>query len=96
MEKYGRLLYLLVSSNTLPHLRGNVYCVWETREAGEKALRALQGRFYAGKELSVEYLPESVMCWKYGVCKDASDASARGAGSARTCTSSLECRWEAV
>lgn len=54
MEKYGRLRYLLVASNPLPYLHGNVYCVWETRESGEKALKAMQGRYYAGKEVGVE------------------------------------------
>ena len=78
--RFGPLLYCVVSSNTAPHLRGNVYVVWETREIGEIALQKLQGRFYAGRrvraeetcemQLEVEYLPESVICWKYGLCAE--------------------------
>ena len=54
LQKYGSLRYCLVSSNHVPHLRGNVYAVWETREEGERALHGLQGRFYAGKRVGEE------------------------------------------
>ena len=70
LKKYGNLLFARVSSNEAPHLHGNVYAVWETREEGLIALQTLQGRYYAGKELDVEYLPESVICWKNGLCND--------------------------
>ncbi|KAK8802526.1 u2 small nuclear ribonucleoprotein auxiliary factor [Blastocystis sp. subtype 4] len=70
LQKFGQLLYVHVCSNSIPHLRGNVYAVWETREEGANALNGLQGRYYAGMQLKVEYLPESVICWTNGICTD--------------------------
>ena len=52
--KFGELRYVLISCNLIPHLRGNVYAIWNTREEGEKALYGLQGRYYGGKEVLIE------------------------------------------
>lgn len=70
LKKFGRLRFVHVCSNAVPHLRGNVYAVWETRDEGMRALQNLQGRYYAGRQLEVEYLPESVISWYNGICND--------------------------
>lgn len=70
LKKFGKLRFVHVCSNAVPHLRGNVYAVWETRDEGARALQNLQGRYYAGRQLEVEYLPESVISWYNGICND--------------------------
>ena len=53
LMKFGELQTLLVSSNMVPFLRGNVYAIWRTREEGDRALKGLQGRYYAGRDVAI-------------------------------------------
>jgi splicing factor U2AF subunit len=57
LKKYGRVEEVNVCQNLGDHLFGNVYIKYAHEEEAEKALFALQGRFYAGKLLQVEYSP---------------------------------------
>eukprot|EP00475_Leptophrys_vorax_P039281 TRINITY_DN706_c1_g1_i1.p2 TRINITY_DN706_c1_g1~~TRINITY_DN706_c1_g1_i1.p2 ORF type:complete len:304 (-),score=64.03 TRINITY_DN706_c1_g1_i1:1487-2350(-) len=57
LKKHGRVEEVNVCQNLGDHLFGNVYIKYSQEEEAEKALVALQGRFYAGKLLQVEYSP---------------------------------------
>jgi splicing factor U2AF subunit len=57
LKKHGRVEEVNVCQNLGDHLFGNVYIKYSLEEEAEKALMALQGRFYNGKLLQVEYSP---------------------------------------
>lgn len=57
LKKYGRVEEVNVCQNLGDHLFGNVYVKFELEDEAEKAMKALQGRFYAGQMLNVEYSP---------------------------------------
>eukprot|EP00009_Paramoeba_aestuarina_P013363 CAMPEP_0201540272 /NCGR_PEP_ID=MMETSP0161_2-20130828/70851_1 /ASSEMBLY_ACC=CAM_ASM_000251 /TAXON_ID=180227 /ORGANISM="Neoparamoeba aestuarina, Strain SoJaBio B1-5/56/2" /LENGTH=397 /DNA_ID=CAMNT_0047947727 /DNA_START=565 /DNA_END=1758 /DNA_ORIENTATION=- len=57
LAKYGELAELNVCDNLGEHLVGNVYCRYYDEDAAEQAAKALQGRFYGGRPLLVEYSP---------------------------------------
>lgn len=54
---YGHVIDFKVCSNLSPQLKGNLYVLFETEEEAAKAWSALNGRFYAGAELLLEYSP---------------------------------------
>lgn len=53
--KFGELEDVVVCENLGDHMIGSVYAKYEDEEHAEKALNALNGRFFAGRQLSVEY-----------------------------------------
>jgi len=57
LAKYGELSDLHVCDNIGEHLIGNVYAQFINELDAEKAYKALNGRFYAGKPILVEYSP---------------------------------------
>jgi splicing factor U2AF 35 kDa subunit len=57
LKKFGRVEEVNVCQNLGDHLFGNVYIKYSSEEEAEKAMAALQGRFYAGQMLQVEYSP---------------------------------------
>lgn len=59
LSKYGKLLDVQVLENLGDHMIGNVYAKYEDEEDAEKALKVLDGRYYAGRPLNVEYTPVS-------------------------------------
>jgi splicing factor U2AF subunit len=57
LKKFGRVEEINVCQNLGDHLFGNMYIKYSSEEEAEKAMAALQGRFYAGQMLQVEYSP---------------------------------------
>ncbi|EKX36656.1 hypothetical protein GUITHDRAFT_78757 [Guillardia theta CCMP2712] len=57
LEKFGKIEELNVCANLGDHMIGNVYVKYEEEEQAEKALNALNGRFYAGRLIMAEYSP---------------------------------------
>lgn len=55
--QYGELDELQVCDNVGDHLMGNVYAKFHREEDAAKAIKQLNGRFYAGKRLQCEYSP---------------------------------------
>ena len=53
----GDLEQLRVCENLSDHLTGNVYAKFREEEDAEKALTALQGRFYAGRPILAQFCP---------------------------------------
>ena len=56
-EKFGKIEEVVVAGNLGDHLLGNVYVKYFDEEDTQKALTNLNGRFYAGRPLKVEYSP---------------------------------------
>lgn len=57
LSKYGKLLDVVPLENLGDHMIGNVYAKYEDEEDAEKALKAMDGRFYSGRPLVAEYTP---------------------------------------
>ena len=57
LEKFGKIEELNVCANLGDHMIGNVYVKYDEEEQAEKALNALNGRFYAGRLIMAEYSP---------------------------------------
>ena len=60
----GRLFQ--ICKNHAVHLRGNVYVQYQNVDDAIKAFSAFSGRFYAGKQLTPEFVP--IVKWKAAVC----------------------------
>ena len=54
---YGEIEELNVCENLGDHMVGNVYCKFADEEHADAALKALFGRFYAGRPLVCEFSP---------------------------------------
>ncbi|XP_075213508.1 uncharacterized protein LOC142319758 [Lycorma delicatula] len=65
-ESCGPIRQLKVCCNHEPHLRGNVYVEFFSERHALKAYQLFQGRYYAGRQLSVSftYIPS----WKNALC----------------------------
>ncbi|XP_010425894.1 PREDICTED: splicing factor U2af small subunit B-like [Camelina sativa] len=57
LNKYGEIESLNICDNISDHLVGNVYVQFREEEQAGKALRNLQGRFYAGRPIIVDFSP---------------------------------------
>ncbi|CAH1961449.1 unnamed protein product [Acanthoscelides obtectus] len=66
LESYGRIIVFRVCCNREPHLRGNVYIEFATTRAALKCYKGIHGRWYAGKQLTVEF--REIKTWKQAVC----------------------------
>ncbi|KAK9694677.1 RNA recognition motif [Popillia japonica] len=66
LEKFGDIKQFEVCCNEEPHLRGNVYVEYSSSRAAMKAYRMLQGRWYGGKQLNVEFC--GLESWKNAIC----------------------------
>ena len=74
LRQHGRLESLNVCDNSADHLVGNVYAKFNNEEDASKAIKALDGRPYAGRPIEVEPSPvrdfREATCRQYeeGVC----------------------------
>lgn len=57
LGKYGELESLNVCDNLADHMVGNVYVQFREEEHAAEALRNLNGRFYAGRPIIVDFSP---------------------------------------
>jgi len=57
MRKYGEVEDVQVMENLCDHMVGNVYIKFADEEMADAALQAVQGRFYSGRQLEVEFSP---------------------------------------
>ena len=58
LGKFGEIENLNVCDNLADHMIGNVYVQFREEEQAAAAYNALQGRFYSGRPIIVEYSPE--------------------------------------
>eukprot|EP00249_Psilotum_nudum_P023769 c28979_g1_i1 orf=251-1156(+) len=57
LGKYGEIESLNVCDNLADHMVGNVYVQFREEEQAAAALRALTGRFYAGRPIIIDFSP---------------------------------------
>jgi splicing factor U2AF subunit len=57
LAKFGEIENLNVCDNLADHMVGSVYVKFSDEEAAARALQALQGRFYNGRPINVEFSP---------------------------------------
>lgn len=57
LSKYGDIDVINVVTNLGAHMYGNVYVKYTDEVYAERAMRAVQGRYYAGRPIVVEYSP---------------------------------------
>uniref|UniRef100_A0A182N8K5 C3H1-type domain-containing protein n=1 Tax=Anopheles dirus TaxID=7168 RepID=A0A182N8K5_9DIPT len=65
-EAFGHVRYIFVCRNLVPHLRGSVYLEYDSMRSAVSAYLRMNGRFYAKKQLQVEF--RSPMVWPTAVC----------------------------
>jgi len=65
-QQFGTIESLRVCRNHSDHLKGNCYVMYSTEREAKKAFDSLNGRFYGGKKLMIQYCP--VVSWKTAVC----------------------------
>lgn len=66
LETYGHVNQFKVCKNTEPHLRGNVYVEYSHTREALRAYKDLNGRWYAGKKINVEFC--NIVSWKAAIC----------------------------
>lgn len=77
LSKFGRIEGLHVVENLGDHLIGHVYCKFHDEEEASDALQVMNGRYYDGRRMEVEYSP--VTDFREARCRDYDeDACARG------------------
>ncbi|GJQ13101.1 hypothetical protein GpartN1_g4892.t1 [Galdieria partita] len=57
LSKYGEIEEMHVCENMSEHLTGNVYVKFKDEDAAQKALQAVNGRYYAGRMVHAEFSP---------------------------------------
>ncbi|KAK9815871.1 hypothetical protein WJX72_011034 [[Myrmecia] bisecta] len=57
LAKYGELENLNVCDNLADHMVGSVYAKFQDETAAARAMQGLQGRFYGGRPIMVEFSP---------------------------------------
>ncbi|KAF6141494.1 hypothetical protein GIB67_000875 [Kingdonia uniflora] len=64
--KFGEIVNFKVCKNGSSHLRGNVYVHYTSLESASLAYRSINGRFFAGKQITCEFV--GVTRWKVAIC----------------------------
>ncbi|XP_075413958.1 U2 small nuclear ribonucleoprotein auxiliary factor 35 kDa subunit-related protein 2-like [Tenrec ecaudatus] len=65
-KNVGKVVQFKVSCNFEPHLRGNVYVQYQSKEDCRAALARFNGRWYGGRQLRCEFCP--VTQWQMAIC----------------------------
>ena len=77
LSKFGRVEALHVCDNLGDHMIGHVYCKFRDEEEAADALQVMNGRYYDGRRMEVEYSP--VTDFREARCRDYDEeACARG------------------
>ncbi|KAJ1691340.1 hypothetical protein LUZ63_015495 [Rhynchospora breviuscula] len=78
LSKFGELESLNVCDNLADHMIGNVYVQFREEEQAAAALRALQGRFYSGRPIIVDFSP--VTDFREATCRQYEENSCNRGG----------------
>ncbi|KAJ8961091.1 hypothetical protein NQ318_008767, partial [Aromia moschata] len=66
LETFGTIKLFKTCCNHEPHLRGNVYVEYSTTNSALKCYKVLNGRWYGGKQLNVEFC--KIKSWRTAIC----------------------------
>ena len=78
LGKFGEIENLNVCDNLADHMIGNVYVQFREEEQAAAAYNALQGRFYSGRPIIVEYSP--VTDFREATCRQFEENSCNRGG----------------
>jgi len=78
LTQYGQIESLCVCDNIADHMVGNVYVKFRDEESAAKAVKGVQGRYYAGKQISAEFSP--VMDFKESTCRQYEEGTCNRGG----------------
>ncbi|KAJ3694686.1 hypothetical protein LUZ60_000063 [Juncus effusus] len=78
LSKFGEIESLNVCDNLADHMIGNVYVQFREEEQAGAALRALQGRFYSGRPIIVDFSP--VTDFREATCRQFEENSCNRGG----------------
>ncbi len=78
LSKFGRIEALHVCDNLGDHMIGHVYAKFSEEEEAADALNVMNGRFFAGRRLEVEFSP--VTDFREARCRDFDEDTCRRGG----------------
>lgn len=78
LSKYGEIESLNVCDNLADHMIGNVYVQFREEEQAAAAMRGLQGRFYSGRPIIVDFSP--VTDFREATCRQFEENSCNRGG----------------
>ncbi|ONK81886.1 uncharacterized protein A4U43_C01F33870 [Asparagus officinalis] len=78
LSKFGDIESLNICDNLADHMVGNVYVQFREEEQAAAALRALQGRFYSGRPIIVDFSP--VTDFREATCRQFEENSCNRGG----------------
>ncbi len=78
LSKFGRIEALHVVDNLGDHMIGHVYCKFSDEEEASDALQILNGRYYDGRRMEVEFSP--VTDFREARCRDYDEESCSRGG----------------
>ena len=78
LSKFGRLEALHICDNLGDHMVGHVYAKFSDEEEAADALNVMNGRFYDGRKMEVEFSP--VTDFREARCRDFDEETCRRGG----------------
>jgi splicing factor U2AF 35 kDa subunit len=78
LSKFGRIDELHICDNLGDHMIGHVYCKFFNEEDASDALQVMNGRFYDGRRMEVEFSP--VTDFREARCRDYDETSCSRGG----------------
>ncbi|XP_078163486.1 splicing factor U2af small subunit A-like [Carex rostrata] len=78
LSKYGEIERLNVCDNLADHMIGNVYVQFREEEQAAAAMRGLQGRFYSGRPIIIDFSP--VTDFREATCRQYEENSCNRGG----------------
>ncbi|KAK8969472.1 Splicing factor U2af small subunit A [Platanthera guangdongensis] len=78
LNKFGEIESLNICDNLADHMVGNVYVQFKEEDQAAAALRALQGRFYSGRPIIVDFSP--VTDFREATCRQFEENSCNRGG----------------
>ncbi|KAJ6793152.1 splicing factor U2af small subunit B-like [Iris pallida] len=78
LTKFGEIESLNICDNLADHMVGNVYVQFKEEDQAAAALRALQGRFYSGRPIIVDFSP--VTDFREATCRQFEENSCNRGG----------------
>ena len=78
LSKFGRIEALHICDNLGDHMLGHAYCKCSEEEEAADALNVMNGRYYDGRQMEVEFSP--VLDFREARCRDFDEDSCRRGG----------------
>ncbi|KAJ3220587.1 hypothetical protein HK099_004160 [Clydaea vesicula] len=70
LENYGKIDKILLLSESL---KGYIFCKFEDIESSKEAQKMMHGRFFCGRQLECQFVPEEIYIQKFKILESESD-----------------------